>query len=74
MKNRQPTQAQKVLARLKAADGGWVSMPALVEASGAYAIHSRVSELRSYGHEIENHVLRFDGLALSFYRLNGEAE
>jgi len=49
-------------------------MPALVEASGAYAIHSRVSELRSYGHEIENHVLRFDGLALSFYRLNGEAE
>ena len=43
---RENSQCHKIYETLKAAKGGWVEMPALVELSGSYNIHSRVDELR----------------------------
>lgn len=62
------TQNEAVLDALAKRHGEWVSMPDLVQASGAYAIHSRVAELRSEGHVIQNKV---EGTKprRSFYRL-----
>lgn len=38
--------------------------------SGAYAVHSRIAELRRRGHRIENRIeQRDDGTRLSWYRL-----
>lgn len=70
--NQQPSQAERILARLQAARqfDGWVPMPVLADASGAYAVHSRVAELRNRGHRIQNKVTRQqDGKRLSWYRL-----
>lgn len=54
---------------------GWVSLPALHMTSGAYAVHSRIAELRKRGHVIENKVTRQqDGTRLSWYRLTVEEE
>ena len=73
-RNQQPSQADKILRTLQAEVGswnkGWVSMPALVAYSGAYAVHSRIAELRRRGHRIENWIeQRDDGTRLSWYRL-----
>lgn len=45
-------------------------MPELAAASGAYAVHSRVSDLRADGHQIE---VRVEGTRprRSYYRLVG---
>lgn len=70
--NQQPSQADKILQRLQAAKDfdGWVPMPILSEASGAYAVHSRIAELRRRGHRIENRIeRRDDGTRLSWYRI-----
>lgn len=48
-----PTQADKILERLQRTPGEWVPMPELWEVSGAFAVHSRISELRARGHAIE---------------------
>ena len=61
------SQTSKVLARLKR--GGWVSMPALWRASGAFAVHSRIADLRKAGHEIVNRIERGYGCRKSFYKL-----
>lgn len=50
--NQEPTQAALILQRLMRTPGEWVAMPELSRVSGAYAVHSRVSELRSSGHDI----------------------
>ena len=63
------SQCDRILARLEAAWGAWVSMPDLVKASGAYAVHSRVAELRSWGHNIEQRSERDGRKVRSFYRL-----
>jgi hypothetical protein len=45
-------------------------MPDLATASGGYAVHSRIAELRKAGHAIENQVeRRADGKRVSRYRL-----
>ena len=68
------TQCGAILARLEAAEGDWVPMPELAIASGAFAVHSRVSELRSWGHVIEQRSQRVGRKVRSFYRLvEGEA-
>lgn len=72
--NTRPTQAQAILDRLQAAKptdrDGWVPMPTLANVSGAYAVHSRIAELRSRGRRIENRIeQRADGLRMSWYRL-----
>lgn len=47
------TQAAAILDELRRNAGQWVSLPRLHEVSGAYAVHSRVSDLRADGHVIE---------------------
>jgi len=73
-RNQQPSQAQAILERLQAAKptdrDGWVPMPTLADVSGAYAVHSRIAELRGRGHHIENRIeQRADGIRMSWYRL-----
>ena len=68
------TQCGAILARLEAANGDWVPMPELAMVSGAFAVHSRVSDLRSWGHVIEQRSERDGRKVRSFYRLvEGEA-
>ena len=75
--NTNPSQAGAILTRLQAARefNGWVPMPILSDVSGAYAVHSRIAELRRRGHRIENKVTRQqDGKRLSWYRMVTEGE
>lgn len=46
------TQCDIILARLRMARGAYVPMPILAAESGAYAVHSRISDLRRRGHHI----------------------
>ena len=67
------TQNAKILALLEAARGnkedGWVGLPELGRASGSWAVHSRIADLRKSGHDIRNRTRRAFGKCLSFYRL-----
>ena len=63
------TQCGAILARLEAAGGDWVPMPNLAHDSGAFAVHSRVAELRKRGHAIEQRSDRHGRRVLSYYRL-----
>jgi len=65
----QPTQAARILARLMESRGRWVPMPELAALSGAYAVHSRIAELRDRGYQIETKVVRCHRVKHSFYRL-----
>jgi hypothetical protein len=56
------SQCELILARLALTPGQWVPMPELAEHSGAYAVHSRISDLRKNGHNIE-HKNEWDGNA-----------
>jgi hypothetical protein len=47
----------------------WAPMPTLAKASGAYAVHSRVAELRERGHAIEQRSERKGRVVRSSYRL-----
>ena len=68
--NSNPSQSSVILDILTTLRGKWVSMPDLVTASGGYAIHSRISELRRRGYVIENQVERRPGgKRVSRYRL-----
>jgi len=62
-------QNKSVLKRLRKSAGKWVSMPVLWRASGAMAIHSRVSDLRRAGHNIQNRIVNSGDCKKSFYRL-----
>jgi hypothetical protein len=65
----EPTQGQKILELLRANRGEWVSMFALYQKSGAMAVHSRISDLRSLGNRILNKTEVQDGVRFSFYKL-----
>ena len=68
--NSNPSQSAVILDILTTLRGRWVSMPDLATASGGYAVHSRIAELRRRGHVIENQVEhRPDGKRVSRYRL-----
>jgi hypothetical protein len=56
-------------AQLTAKRGEWVAMPLLAEASGSYVIHSRISDLRAKGLQIESKTERHGKKNHSFYRL-----
>lgn len=62
------TQCDRILAELRRAQGDWVAMPHLAAVSGAYAVHSRISDLRKLGLDIE---VKIEGARpkQSFYRL-----
>jgi hypothetical protein len=63
------TQNDRILTRLSQAEGAWVGLPDLVACSGAYAVHSRVADLRKAGYVIEQESVRRAGKVHSFYRL-----
>lgn len=67
------SQCARILTRLKRARGSWVPMPQLVAASGGYAVHSRVAELRNRGHAIDNRTEVHGRLKRSFYKLEAGA-
>jgi hypothetical protein len=49
---------------------GWVSMPDLVRCSGSYNVHSRISDLRKRGLNIEQKLeVLGDGTRASYYRI-----
>lgn len=64
------TQTETILKALLDAEGGWVSMPDLWKASGAFAVHSRAADIRKLGHTVENRIEEdADGVKLSWYRI-----
>ena len=64
------SQNDRLQAHFQACAGEWLAMPDLVRVVGAYAIHSRVAELRKRGMMIVNKRVREPGSRLchSFYR------
>jgi hypothetical protein len=76
MKNKLPSQANRILVRLQLPlpreTDGWVSMPVLSQCSGSYNVHSRIAELRERGHLIANRITYAkSGVRKSWYRLEG---
>ena len=70
--NTRPSQAKLIHAALERKRGCWVSLLHLHHVSGAFAVHSRVAELRRRGYSIENRTERAeDGACESWYRLIG---
>jgi hypothetical protein len=67
------TQADRILARLALTPGQWVPMPELASVSGAYAVHSRIADLRAAGHAIE---VKIEGTRprCSYYRLTSPVQ
>lgn len=63
------SQCELILAELRKAGGSPVYMPTLVDASGSYNIHSRISDLRKQGHAIFNETRRVGGAVQSKYWL-----
>lgn len=47
------SQCDKILAALQSQSGRWVSMPLLSRLSDSLNVHSRISDLRKKGHQIE---------------------
>ena len=46
------SQCARILQRLEEARGGWVPMVELAAVSGAFAVHSRIADLRRRGYPI----------------------
>lgn len=63
------SQCDLILARLEMDKGQPVPMPALAECSGAYAVHSRIADLRKRGHNIRHTAFRDGRVVRSFYTL-----
>jgi hypothetical protein len=66
------SQCDRILAELQRCAGEWVAMPRLARLSGAYAVHSRVADLRKRGHPILHENRRTPGSKVirSFYQLS----
>lgn len=65
-----PSQSSLVREHLLARRGAWVPMPELARVSGAYAVHSRVAELRAKCGLVVEHRNRWsDGICCSEYRI-----
>lgn len=62
------TQADRILALLKAHEGQWVPLPRLMQIAAQY--NARIYELRAQGHDIENRIRTDEtGIVHSWYRL-----
>lgn len=74
MRTAQPTTAmtqnEAIANLLFDRQGEWVPMPKLAKAARAYAVHSRIADLRRLGFNISNRVRTVRGRKLSEYRLN----
>lgn len=66
-----PSQTSRFITALMEANGQFVGLPALVEAIGGFAVHSRAADARKMGYNIENHTVlnRETGKRMSFYRV-----
>jgi hypothetical protein len=67
--NSNPSQCKRILARLKQARGRFVPMPELAKAGRSLTVHSRIADLRRWGHKITNDVIQDGRVKHSFYRL-----
>lgn len=67
----EPTQNDLILARLQETPGEWVSMPELCDVAGSLNCHTRINDLRTFGHVIENYQEHQKGThrRKSYYRL-----
>jgi len=63
------SQTDKILSILILQVGEWVPMPTLWKASGAFAVHSRISDLRKRGCTIEHRNEHVEGVVHSYYKL-----
>lgn len=63
------SQCDLILAALLAANGSWVSILTLHNASGSMAVHSRIADLRARGHHIEHRNERAGRMVHSSYRI-----
>ena len=68
------SQCDSILSELHKANGEWVAMPHLASVSGSYNVHSRVSDLRKAGHNVEHRNERKGRMHHSFYRLKSNIE
>lgn len=71
--NNSSSQSSLILEALDKEKGKWVPMPYLARISGAFAVHSRIADLRKDGHLIRQENRRFPGSRQthSFYKLEG---
>jgi hypothetical protein len=60
-------QRGKIFELLKAADGGWVSLPEIMDCAAQY--NARIFELRRLGFRIENRTTEIAGVRHSWFRL-----
>jgi hypothetical protein len=60
-------QRGKIMELLKAADGGWVSLPEIMDCAAQY--NARIFELRRLGFRIENRTKEIAGARHSWFRL-----
>lgn len=67
------SQCDLILRCLRKHLGCWVSLPTLWQASGSMAVHSRITDLRKRGAQIEQASLRRGRQCLSLYRLVSDA-
>jgi hypothetical protein len=63
------SQNEIIEQRLTAKRGEWVAMPELSQLSGSYVVHSRISDLRKKGLQIESRTERHGKKNHSFYKL-----
>ncbi len=63
------TQNEAIAEVLLAHQGEWVPMPKLAKAARAYAVHSRIAELRKRGMNISNRTRTVRGRKISEYQL-----
>lgn len=63
------SQCDKILASLQLHSGMWVSIVHLAAISGSMAVHSRISDLRARGINIEHRNKRVGRMIHSSYRL-----
>jgi len=68
------SQCEAILAELQRANGEWVAMPHLGDASGSRNVHSRIADLVKRGHNIENKQISKGRQRHSFYRLKTNLE
>jgi hypothetical protein len=66
------SQCALILAELESKRGQWVAMPDLVRIAGAFAVHSRIADLRSRGHRISHMNNKRGRKVWSYYRLESE--
>ena len=63
------SQNDIILQELQESSPSWVTLPRLMEVSGSAAVHSRISDLRSRGYQIDHGGDRApDGRYISRYR------